>query len=136
MASPSGLVDEDLRALKDQLGAPLRYGSGGYSYSGPFDLPLIGYTVGPFEIMAPAKRFGTMHGWRVKSELSDEPMTLIAGHHPEHFEAVSRTLLRTGLPQFLRVLARGTVTRHEARGGGRKLSPEMGWFVVDGEPEL
>jgi tetratricopeptide (TPR) repeat protein/biotin operon repressor len=127
-------VVADIRHLRSDLGAPIRFVDGGYRYLSAYELPVLAVCLEHYELQQSIDLVGPELAWSAHHVGLDEPVqvrAMLGG--PEvahHMEARSRLLARLLHPGILSIYDRGQIDEVTAFESDGQLEQDMRWMVL------
>jgi tetratricopeptide (TPR) repeat protein len=128
------VVVADLRHLRSDLGAPLRFADGGYRYMVPFELPVLAVCLAEFELEQTIDTIGQEVAWSARHLGLDTAVQVrarVGGEAASRYaETLGRSLARMLHPGILPVYDRGVVDAATANSSDGQLETGMNWLAV------
>ena len=129
----------DLRHLRSDLGAPLRFSDGGYRYLSEFELPVLAVCLQQYELQSSVVSEGPELVWSAQHLELDYPVQVRAmlggAEIAHHMEVRSRTLARLAHPAILPIYDRGRIDEDTANESNGQFERDMRWVALSADYE-
>ena len=129
----------DLRHLRSDLGAPLRFSDGGYRYLSEFELPVLAVCLQQYELQSSVVSEGPELVWSAQHLELDYPVQVRAmlggAEIAHHMEVRSRTLARLAHPAILPIYDRGRIDEDTANESNGQFERDMRWLALSADYE-